>query len=247
MAATRHFEAAVLRLAGIHPRENAGGAGRGHEHRPGEDKVHPLETGPVTHEALSPVVKDVPPWIDKPFHEDFETSRLRPEMPHAPTEQAPHPVGSFDMAVNVDRLVEPEHPLGTEAEGMNEMVGVLGAESAQHNLPQIGPTIAVGVLEEENLRRVRHVGPSIAGDHRRGDVESPGEAGGLVRGAIPVGILQDQHLIIFLLPRSDHGVHRAAHQPETPRRIPVHLDRLGNHRIGGEEVDLHARGQFERS
>jgi hypothetical protein len=50
-------------------------------------------------------------------------------MPHAAAEEAAHAVGRLEVGVDVDRLVQPEHALGSEAEGVDEVVGVLGAEA----------------------------------------------------------------------------------------------------------------------
>ena len=71
----------------------------------------------------------MPPGVDEAFHEDLGAARLGAVMPHPATKKAAHAVGGLEVGVDVDRLVHPEHALGSETEGVDEVVGVLGAEA----------------------------------------------------------------------------------------------------------------------
>jgi hypothetical protein len=129
MVSGEELDPAVLRLSGIEAGEDAGRTGRGEEDAAGEDVVDPLAAGSIGHETLPPGVEGVAPRVDEALHVDLGPARLGTVVPHAAAKKSPHAVGRLEVGVDVDRLVHPEHALGSPAEGMDEVVGVLGAEA----------------------------------------------------------------------------------------------------------------------
>ena len=75
------------------------------------------------------------------------SSGLGPELPDAAAAQPPHAVRRLDVAVDVDRLVEVEHPVRPPAEGVDDVVRVLGAEAREHDLRVVRLAVAVGVAQ----------------------------------------------------------------------------------------------------
>ncbi len=63
--------------------------------------------------------------------------------------------------------------------------------------------------------------------------------------AVPVGIFQHDDRVFGVLTRLDLGIQPRTGHPETSLRIPVHLDRLVEHRILRPERHVKARGNVE--
>ena len=78
-----------------------------------------------------------------------------------------------------------------------------------------------------------------------GNEQSVGEYGGLVGFAVAVDILDDENAIVRFLPGRDLRIDLGAGDPEPPLGIEVHLDRLGDLRIGGEEIDFESVGELQ--
>ncbi len=144
------------------------------------------------------------------------------------------------MAVDVDRLTEVEELFRAPAEGVDDVVGVFGPEAGEDDAAVVRLAVAVGVLEEQQFRAGADVGSAVAGGDAGRDEEAVGEDRGRVGGAVVVLVFDDQDLVVGDLARFDLGVDFAGDDPEPPLRVEVHLDRLGDLRVGGEEVDLEA-------
>ena len=110
----------------------------------------------------------------------------------------------------------------------------------------VGLAVAVGVLEVEQFGAVGDIGAAVARLDAGGDQQAVGEDRGLVGLAVAVGVFEDEDLVVGLLPRLDLGIDLRAGDPEPPRGVEIHLDRLGEQRVGGEQVDLEAVGHLER-
>ena len=106
----------------------------------------------------------------------------------------------------------------------------------------VGLAVAVGVLEVEQLGAVGDVGAAVAGLDAGGDQQAVGEDGGLVGLAVAVGVFEDDDLVVGLLARLDLRIDLADATQSRPCGVEVHLDRLGEQRVGGEEVDLEPVG-----
>ena len=129
MPAVDDFQSAIFGAAWVQAGQDPVGSLGGDERRAGKDIVDALAAGAVGGKRLSPAVEGVPPGIDQPAGEDFQLERFGAELPDAAGREPAHAPGRFEMAVDVDRLVEVEQSVGTPAEGVQQVVGVFGAES----------------------------------------------------------------------------------------------------------------------
>ena len=70
----------------------------------------------------------------------------------------------------------------------------------------------------------------------------------VVLSALPValGVFEDDDLVVGLLAGLDLRVNLARRHPEPALRVEVHLDRLGQQRVGREQVHLEPRRDDER-
>ena len=123
---------------------------------------------------------------------------------------------------------------------------VLGAEAREDDARLVGLAVAVGVLEVQQLGAVGDVGAAVARLDAGRDQQAVGEDGGLVGPAVAVAVFEDQDLVVGDLARLDLRIDLGAGDPEPARGVEVHLDRLGDQRVGREQVDLEAVGDDER-
>ena len=65
------------------------------------------------------------------------------------------------MAVDVDRLIEIQHPVHSPAERVENVVRVLRPEAGEQHAPHVGFAISVGIFEMDKLRTVGDVRSSI--------------------------------------------------------------------------------------
>ena len=155
-------------------------------------------------------------------------------------------MGGFGVGVDVDRLVEVECAVRAPHEGVQDVVGVLRAEPGEDNPPRIGPAIPVGIAQVQHLAGVRHVGPAaIVRQHRGGNQEIVSEDGSLVRPPVSIGVFKDDDFITRPGARHDVRIDRARRDPQPPPRIPVHVDRVLDHRFGSEQRDRESRGNLQ--
>ena len=72
-------------------------------------------------------------------------------------------MGRLDMAMDIDRLVEVEHPVEAPPQGVEDVMRILGAEAREDDAGPVGLAVAVGVLEVEELGAVGHIAPPSPG------------------------------------------------------------------------------------
>ena len=96
-----------------------------------------------------------------------------------------------------------------------------------------------------DLGAVGDVRPAVAGRNGHRDQQVVGEDGGFVGPAGALGVFQDDDLVIGGLARLDLRIGFGGRHPQPARGVPVHLDRLLDHRLGGKEIDLPAVGELE--
>src|SRR5262249_10047499 len=162
-------------------------AGGGLEGRTGEAVRDALEAGPVGEERLPPAVEVVAPAVPEAAREDVQLPRLWPELPDAAGVEPTHAVGGFDMAVDVDGLVEVTQPVRAPAERVDHVVRVLGAEAREDDALAVRLAVAVGVRQVDQFGAGADVDPPVAGLDAGGDEQPVGEDGDLVRLAGTLG------------------------------------------------------------
>ena len=172
--------------------------------------------------------------------------RVGLQPPDARSHQPFDPVGGFSVGVDIDGLVEVERAVRTPHEGVQDVVGVLRAEPGEDNPPRIGPAIPVGIAQVHHLGGVGHVSSAtIVRQHRGGNQEVVGENDSLVRPPVSVGVFKDDDFIARPGTRHDVRIDRARRDPQSPPRIPVHVDRVLDHWLGSEQRDCEFRGNLQ--
>ena len=73
-------------------------------------------------------------------------------------------------------------------------------EAVQHDLALVGLIVAVGVLEEHQVRLLGDVDAAVAQLQAGGQVQLVGKDGLLVGLAVAVGVFEDQHLSLTGVP-----------------------------------------------
>ena len=140
-----------------------------------------------------------PQGLHQAAGEDFELHRLGPELPDAAGVQAPHAVRRFDVAVNVNRLVEVEHAVRPPAEGVEMwcVSSVPKPESTTRCLSALPPPSVSRQVNE--FGAVGDVDAAVARLEAGGNEQAVGEDGGLVGLAVALGVFEDDDLVVGLL------------------------------------------------
>ena len=211
-----------------------------------EAEVDPLAASAVGDQRPAPGIDRMPPGIDPAAGEDSQIEGRGAESPHPAAVQAMHAGRGLDMAVDVDRLVEIEPRVDAPAEGVDEMVGVLGAEAGEDRAPRVGPAVAVGVGEVEHFRGVGDVAAAVAGKDGRRHVEPGGEHLRAIGDAVAVGVVEDRHRVVGDLAGAELRIDTRRRHPQPAARIEIDLEWLADLRVGGEQIHLVALGHLHR-
>src|SRR6516225_5730487 len=213
MAAGKDFQAAMLGAAGVQTGEDVGFADRPNVIGIGNQVVDAFTKSAIGREGLSPAIEVMTPGIDKAADEDTQLHGLRPEAPNTAAAQAADAVRGFDMAVNVDGLVEIQHAVGAPAQGVQDMVGILGTETGEDHTALQRLAGSLGRLQMNELGAIGDVGAAVAGFDSGGDKQPIGEDGDFVRFTFALGILQDDNFVVGLLARNNLGIDFTACHP----------------------------------
>ena len=135
----------------------------------------------------------------------------------------------------VDPVVEPVPKVAWAG------VCVARAKAGEEHLAHVCLVVAVGVLEKEKLRRVRHNDAAARKGERCGDVQAVGKDFHLVTFTVTVGVLENLDAIIALAAGLDFvRVIDALGDPQPPACVPLHVNGIHNLRFSGEELQLPA-------
>src|SRR5260221_9740851 len=99
----------------------------------GHDVVDSLAAGSVGDERSSPAVEMMAPGIHPAAGEHVQFQCLRAEAPDAAGVKPLRPVRRFEMAMNVDRLIEVEATIRPPAKTVHTVMRVLGSETGEHH------------------------------------------------------------------------------------------------------------------
>jgi hypothetical protein len=95
-----------------------------------------------------------------------------------------------------DPLRHVERPTRIEDEAVDRVVGVGRVEPVEQDLLHVVLVVAGRVLEEDEVRLLRDDHAAVPELEAGGIVQVAGEHGGLVRLAVPVGVLEDDQLVV---------------------------------------------------
>src|SRR6185437_12980793 len=116
----------------------------------GKGKSNSFESRAIAFKRLTPVVPGDAPGIDLSSAIDFDLPGLRVIAPGAAALQAALAPGRFDIAVDVNALVEIDTTIRPPVEGMDDVMRIFGAEARQDDAPLIRMQAAGGVLQMED-------------------------------------------------------------------------------------------------
>ena len=173
---------------------------------------------------------------------------LRLEAKPAAVLLAHRAVRRLDLAVMKNPLTENQVAVGRPREVMQRVVRVFAAKTGEQFFAGVGFAVTVGVLDEYEMRLLRDVHAAVAELERQWDLQVVGEDAGFVSAPVAVGVLEDDDLVVGLVPGINVRVGRRAADPKPAPGIPAHLDwagQVGEILFGGEQVHLKARIDFE--
>ena len=152
-------------------------------------------------------------------------------------------VGGFDLGIVENGLAEKEIAIGCPHEIVQGVVRILTPEASQDDLAMIGLVVPVGVREEDEVRFLREVDSSLAEDKGERHFQVVCKNGRFVGLSVPVGIFQDDDLVVGFASGIEVWVGGRAGDPESTAGIPAHLDgtgHVGEVLLGCKAVDLKA-------
>src|SRR5262249_31598368 len=103
---------------------------------------------------------------------------------------------ALDVAVVKDAVKAVQPAVRAPGQGVGQLVGVGAAEAGDHHLRRAGRLAVGAFLVKEQVRGVGHPDAAVADRDAAGDVETLGEDGDLVVGAVAFGTFQDLDAVL---------------------------------------------------
>ena len=260
--AVDEFESAELRVgAGADAADEAAGAFGGREGRARESPMHAGAIGAGGEEGLAGGVLLLTPGVDEALRVDFETFGVRVVgESHAGVGAHEAPRG-LKVRVDVDRLMEVEATIDAPVQRVDDMMGVFGAEAAEHDatVGEDAVGVRVGKVQEFGAGADIDAAEVVGGD-AGGDEQAVGDDAGDVGDAVVVGVFEQDHLVVAggrtelggiaghlrgEVFRVNLRVGVGGRDPQAAGGVPIHVDGLLEERVLGEERDAQAVGQLE--
>ena len=251
MASGKKLGRRVLGLAGDQAGQNPSRADGRSKGGVLKDKVWARSAGAVGGQRLSPGVEREAPGVDHAAGENLQALGLRPKTPDAATVESSIAVRRLDEAVDVNRLGKVQLAPGGPAQAVNHVMHVGVAEARIDHPPLVRAIVAVMIGQKQQFRGAANISAALDRHDRMRHQQPFGEYGRLVGSAVMVRIFQNHDTVVRLATRLDVWIGRTGRNPRPAARVPVQIDRVGDHRVFGEQVDLepvgHGKGlQFLR-
>ena len=214
-----------------------------------ECRVVRVGTSTVDHDVVAPLVEHVAVRVGKAVgHIDFELHGARIVAVHTAVDVPLRwAVRRFNLAV-VERTFLEEH-IATRPhhEAVGTVVRIGTVQPAEHALTGIGLVVAVGVLQQPDVRALGHQ-HATGHELKPGRVVQPvGEHRAFVGLAVAVGVFEDQDLVVERILRLPVRVAVPADHPQPASLVPRHLHRVheqtGEGGLVGEQVHLEVLAQ----
>src|SRR5438128_2061199 len=135
-------------------------------------------------------------------------------MPDAAAIEMLNAVGSFDVAMDVNGLIEIKFTVRAPMKGVNEMIRVLCPKAGKHDPLLVRFAITIGIFEIEQLGALPHINPTIARHDASRDEQAVREHRGFVCMAISFGVFENEDFVVGDLARLDLRVNRGAGNPK---------------------------------
>ena len=188
------------------------------------------------------------PRVYETLAENLQLAGLGAISPNPTAVEVASAESRLDVTVDVDRLVEVKTTVGPPSQRVDQVVGVFGTETAEHDFLDIGHTIAVGVRVMQQFGAGRDVRAALLVRRHAGrDQQTFGKNRALFGNAVAICIFQHDNFVVGDLARFDLRINLAAGDPQPPARIEIDLDRFAE--IGIRRIQVHRRviRQFHRS
>ena len=189
-------------------------------------------------EGAAPFIEGDAPGVAGSLGPQFEFVGARMQAEHGRVEDMLAPLVR-DVTLVEDAVESIQPAVGSPGERIGKLVGVGPAEPGDDHLAGVGPVIAVGVFQEENVGGVGHPDPAVTDGDGRGNVQPLGKHGHLVGGAIAVGVFEDFDAIASHT-GGPAGVFEAFADPDAAPFIEAHRDWVDQVGFVGDQFDLEA-------
>ena len=152
----------------------------------------------VEHDVASPVVPDMTVRVREVHrNERLDLPGPRLEAVHAAVGLPKHwSPGRLDLRPVKDALLHVQRAAGIEREAVDRVVRVRGVESVEQVLLHVVAIVAVGVLEEHEVRLVREDHAAVVELEAGRVVQVTRKDRALVGLPVAVGVLEDQQLVV---------------------------------------------------
>ena len=223
--------------------------------------MHAGAVGAGGEEGLAGGVFLLAPGVDEALRVDFEAFGVRVVGEGDAGVGAHEAPRGLEVRVDVDRLVEVETAIDAPMQRVDDVVGVFGAEAAQHDAAIGEHAVGVRVREMQEFGAGADVDAAeVVRRDAGGDEQAVRDDAGDVGHAVTVRVFQEDDLVVAggrtelggvaghlrgEVLRIDLRVGVGGRDPQAAGGIPVHVHRLLEERVLGEERDAQAVGQFE--
>ena len=167
----------------------------------------------------------------------LEAAAVRLEAVHPLAELHLLPVHLAVEARVADRA--PDVVVGSVHQARRPGMRVANAPSGAEDLPDVGLVVAVGVLQEQHVRRRRDDHAAVGEDQARRQVQVVGEHGELVGTPVTVGVLDDLDAVVSGVAVEHHvRVVDRFDDPQPAALVEVERDRFDDVRLLREQLQL---------
>src|SRR5439155_22200713 len=154
------------------------------------------------------------------------------------------------MGTNVESLRKPEFASGTKQKGIDILMIVARAKTAQDDTTLVGFVVAVGVFQVQQLGALGDVRAAITQFDASGNHQTVRENSRFVAAPVAIGVFEDEYFVVWHLAGFNLRIDRAADHPQPPARVEAHLDRfdyavfLRCEKVDRKTISDVERGQF---
>ena len=127
-------------------------------------------------------------------------------------------------------------------------MGVTRPPATEENLPHVRLVVAIGILEEQHVRGLRHDEPPTRKHDAGRDTEFVGKDGHLVTTPVPIGVLQDLDGVLSLSLRRFEivGIVPGFRHETAPALVPGQGAHIGNLWLGGKKLQVKTSRDLDR-
>ena len=246
MPARKDFETAMLGAARVQTLNHTLGTNSGCIVGTGDNIINAFATRTIGCKRLAPLIKMMAPAIDQTTHGDFEFKIFRTKLPDAPATQTLGPVWSFQMAMNVNRLIEIKQSIHAPTQRMHHVMGIFSTKTRKDYFSGISLAIAIGITEVNKVGTIDYINSAIAGSQAGGDKKPISKDGCFVCDAIAIGIFHNQNFILVGLPGKHLRIGRTTSGPKPALGIEADLNGFCELRIARKQIDFKPLWKNER-